>query len=449
MIRSKKLPSVQELEPLVAEPREDLGTEYKDWLDLTRNEHRATLAKAAIALVNHGGGFITLGFEETTSGLQSHDRPSDIPEITQDAVNAAIRRYASPEFHCELHSIPHPTTGVTHPVVVVPGTMTEPVMSKRDCVGVISQNKCYIRKPGPRSEEPQTGEEWRTLLNRCVRAGREDMLEAIRSIVSGRIEPATVALNAIADLRSFSEAARCRWQELTAEEPSDAPPRFPHGCYEMAFSLLGATPANGLATLQERLRQARRIKLTGWTPFLEMGTPEWAPYPHENFVEAWIGRAASDRSPRTASHSDFWRASPDGKLYTIRGYSEDDLDSRPPGQVFDVTLPVWRIGEGVLFALRLAETFQDVEAIAILCRYTGLKGRRLVSVTGDRAVFGDDISQTDEITLELQATPGHLRDNLAEVIHQLLVPLYERFSFFPLPISLVESELAKMAKGRF
>lgn len=114
-----------------------------------------------------------------------------------------------------------------------------------------------------------------------------------------------------------------------------------------------------------------------------------------------------------------------------------------------MTLPVWRIGEGVLFASRLAETFQDVEAIAILCRYTGLKGRRLVSVTGDRAVFGDDISQTDEITLELQATSGQLRDNLAEVIHQLLIPLYERFSFFQLPITLVESELAKMAKGRF
>ena len=44
------MPSIKDLEPLVSEPREDLSVEYKDWLDLTTNEHRATLAKAAIAL---------------------------------------------------------------------------------------------------------------------------------------------------------------------------------------------------------------------------------------------------------------------------------------------------------------------------------------------------------------------------------------------------------------
>ena len=179
------MPSIQDLQPLVTEPREDIGSEYKDRLDLTTNEHRATVPKAAIALVNHGGGFIVIGFEDVAAGLQSHARPAAIPQVTQDAINAAIRRYASPEFHCEMYAVAHPTTGVIHPVIVVPGTMTEPVMSKRDCPGVISQTRCYIRKPGPRSEEPQTGEEWRTLLNRCVRAGRDDMLEAIRSIVSG------------------------------------------------------------------------------------------------------------------------------------------------------------------------------------------------------------------------------------------------------------------------
>ena len=42
--------SIEELQPFITEPREDLATEYKDWLDLTRNEHKATLAKAAIAL---------------------------------------------------------------------------------------------------------------------------------------------------------------------------------------------------------------------------------------------------------------------------------------------------------------------------------------------------------------------------------------------------------------
>jgi hypothetical protein len=443
------MPSIKDLEPLVTEPREDLSVEYKGWLDLTMNEHRAIVAKAAIALVNHGGGFIVLGMADEPAGLASRPRPAAIPEITQDAINAAIRRYATPEFHCEVYVVPHPVTRVVHPIVSIPGTLTEPVMSKRDCLGVIAQARCYIRKPGPRSEEPQTAEEWRILLNRCVRAGRDDMLEAIRSIVSGRVELRAAPLGALQALKAFCAAARARWQVLTANEPEEGPAHFPHGFYEMGFSLVGAVPAAGLADLQDRLRQARRIKLTGWTPFLDMTTPEWAPYPHENFIEAWVGRTLANRLPRTPAHSDFWRASPTGELYTIRGYAEDELENRPPGQVLDITLPVWRVGEGILFAARLAETFAEVEAIAIRCRFTGLNDRSLVSVSGDRAIFGDDVSRTDEIALETLATTEQLRDNLAEVLHQLLTPLYERFAFFRLPIVLVEEELARMSRGRF
>jgi hypothetical protein len=217
----------------------------------------------------------------------------------------------------------------------------------------------------------------------------------------------------------------------------------------MGFSLVGAAPATGLADLQDRLRKARRIKLTGWTPFLEMTTPEWTPYPHENFVEAWVGRTAASGRPRTPAHSDFWRASPSGKLYTIRGYAEDELEKYPSGTAFDITLPIWRVGEGILFAARLAETFVDVEAIGIRCRYTGLNGRALVSVSGDRAICGDDVSRTDDILLQTLATPAQIRDNLAEVLHQLLMPLYERFAFFRLPIVIVEQELGKMARGRY
>lgn len=443
------MPSIKDLEPLVTEPREDLSVEYKDWLDLTINEHRAIIAKAAIALVNHGGGFVVLGMADEPTGLSSRTRPAEIPEITQDAINAAIRRYATPEFHAEVYAVPHPATGAIHPVVSVPGTLTEPVMSKRDCAGVIAQARCYIRKPGPRSEEPQTAEEWRVLLARCVRAGRDDMLDAIRSIVSGRIESREAPPGAIEALDAFCDAARVRWQAVTASEPTDAAPRFPHGFYEMGFSLVGATPAPSLVDLQDRLQSARRIKLTGWTPFLEMNTPEWAPYPHDNFVEAWVGRTAANRKLRTPAHSDFWRASPQGKLYTIRGYAEDELERYAAGEAFDITLPIWRIGEGILFAARLAEAFSDVEAIGIRCRYTGLNGRALVSVSGDRAVFGEDVSRTDEISLQTLATLGQIQDNLAEILHQLLCPLYERFAFFRLPIVMVEQELGRMIKGRY
>ena len=443
------MPSIRELQPLISEPREELGVEYKDWLDLNTNKHKATLAKAAIALANHGGGFIVLGFAEQGSELHSQARPSDIPEITQDAVNAALGRYATPEFHCGMYNVEHPNTNVEHPVITVPGNLTVPVMSRRSCENVIAQNRCYIRKPGPRSEEPQTSEEWRELLNRCLRAGRKDMLEAIRSIVLGRAELQNPAKNALRELQTYCNEARERWEELVTSQPEESPARFPYGYYEMGFSLVGVQSANGLAEVKDRLAVARRIKLTGWPTFLELSRAGLAPYAYENFVEAWVGWSARANSmERDPARCDFWRASTDGKLYTICGYAEDGPEQVQTGEVFDVDLPVWRIAEGLLFASRFAETFDGVNEIAIQCRFTGLNDRRLVSVDKEQE-FPGSISRTDEVTLTGQATPQQVRDNLAEIIHSLLSPLYERFNFFELPFNLVEEELAYLLSRNF
>ena len=444
------MPSIQELQPLISEPREELAVEYKDWLDLTANEHKATLAKAAIALANHGGGFIVIGLAEQGSGLHSQACPPTIPEITQDAVNAAIRRYATPEFHCGMYNVKHPKTNVGHPIITVPGTLTVPVMSKRDHLNVIAQNRCYIRKPGPRSEEPRTAEEWRDLLNRCLRAGREDMLEAIRSIVLGRIEPQNPTLNALSELETYCNDARERWKELTADQPAESPARFPQGYYEMGFSLVGARPANGLTEVNDRLSNARRIKLTGWSTFLEIYAQGKSPYPHENFVEAWVGRpphaAGLECNPE---YCDFWRASTDGKLYTIRGYYEDGLEQIQTGKVFYVNFPVWRIAEGLLFASRFAETFEGADEIAIQCCFTGLNGRRLTNGGHSFDFYVGGVSSTDEVTLTNQVTPQQVRDNLVEILHGLLLPLYERFDFFRLPMNLVEGEISDLLKGHF
>lgn len=438
------MPTIVELIPLLTEPREDLGAEYKDWLDLEENGHRAVLAKAAIALANHGGGFIVLGMAEENGIFVSKPLPRELAYPTQDAVNAAVRRFAAPEFHCEAYSIPHPETGTPHIIVAVPGGMTEPVMSRRDCPGVIVQNRYYIRKPGPRSEEPINQEEWRTLLNRCQRAAREDMLEAI----TGRVEPGQPAPDAWELLQTFCECGRERWEALVADEPADSPSRFPHGQYELSFKLIGGEAAPTLIELRDRMVRAGGIRHTGWAPFLQMTTPEWAPYIHNDLLEAWVGRPArANWRERDSSLCDFWRASRDGNLVTMRGYSEDGHRTGP-GRAIDVTLPVWRVGEGMLFAARLADTFEEISAIAVRCFFTGLRDRTLMSLSGGRAMFDDRVSRTDSIVLTAQLTPEQVRDNLAEALTTLLSPLYERFDFFQLPPALVGEELARMRDNR-
>ena len=440
------MPSEQELLSFITHPREDLYAEYKGWLDLSDNSHKAVLAKAAIALANHGGGFIVIGFPDDGGSPVSSQRPPEIPEITQDAVNSAVKRYSSTPFQCQLYNVEHPKTEVRHPVISVPGNLTAPVMSKRSHPGTIDQNRCYIRKPGPASEEPRTEEEWRTLLDRCIREGRNELLDALRSILHGHVKPSISSSDPLDDLTKFCEAGRERWSELVETEPDRSPARFPHGHYEMGFSLSGAQPLNGLSELKSALHDARRIGFTGWPPFLAMSGNGWGSYPYNDYIE------------RRPNICDFWRASCAGELYTIRGYTEDGLmgshasmPSRhiPAGEVVDLTLPIWRVGEALLFAERFAATFDEVHEIFIYARFTGLQGRKLVSLKLERILLERSVSMTDEIVCVGQETPENVRNNLVEILHRLLSSLYEKFDFYKLEARLVREEIERMRTGRF
>ena len=72
-----------EFQPLVEFPAESPSAEYKDWLDLASTHGRATLAKHAMAIANHGGGHIILGFSRrnSTSSFSpgAHGPPGDHP----------------------------------------------------------------------------------------------------------------------------------------------------------------------------------------------------------------------------------------------------------------------------------------------------------------------------------------------------------------------------------
>jgi predicted HTH transcriptional regulator len=54
---------------LINNLHENLEVEVKNWLNgLQSNDEKATLAKEIIALANHGGGYIFIGFEDEGDG---------------------------------------------------------------------------------------------------------------------------------------------------------------------------------------------------------------------------------------------------------------------------------------------------------------------------------------------------------------------------------------------
>lgn len=441
--------ATDDLKQLFGLEDETLATEFKSWLDLSIAAGRAPLAKAAIALANHGGGTIIIGMREATNQpVCSHPRPEGMPRYTADAVNAAVNRYADPHIHCDVVHLLHPVTGHEHAFVVVPGGHSVPVMAARGTDGEILAQKVYIRKAGPKSEEPFTAHEWRALLDRCVRANRDSLLEAIRGIVHGRSLD-QIAPEEIDRLLEFAEASRDGWKARLEPLPKDDPARFPMGHYEQAFQFLDVRPSADLRGLLDRMRKASEVQLTGWGPFVLLERKPIGPVPVGDVIEAWIGNPR-EGGMRHGRHADFWRARPDGFLYEVRSYDEDFTEKAKPGTSIDLTMPIWRVGETLLYVARLARLFGDDPEISIRIQYTGLKGRRMVSLFGGEYYLSYDRECfVETVRMQGQARASVVEDNLAEVLLPLLKPLYDAFEFAPLNPKMVSAEIAKYRNNRF
>jgi hypothetical protein len=444
------MPKIDDLEPLLAAPAEALNVEFKCWLDLKGDdEHRGLFAKAAIALANEGGGFIVVGYRAQRPDLISEPRPAEIAAYDTDLINNIVRRFASPAFHCNLKLMPDPETGYQHAVVEVPGDFGFPVMSKSGTpANTIRPHLCYMRKPGPESAPPENQADWERLLARCLRNRREDMLDAIRNIVIGGVSAATPAEPSEAEVQeAFVAAARGAWETLIQDLPGDAPARCPLGHYELDYALLGDFPSPSLIELLEKLKLAVAHR-SGSPEFWVPTRDEIEPVPINGTIQCWLGTPAmGERDP---GHVDFWRASPEGRMFLLRGYFED-IGGWPdhrikPGTIFDIRAPIWRVAECLEHARILGSLLAPDQELKVLfrARWYGLEGRQLSSLDPLQAftMRADRIIRQNEFPVERTVDVAQVTDNLPEIILPLLRPFYELFGFFELTMDHVRQTLA-------
>jgi hypothetical protein len=168
-------------------------------------------------------------------------------------------------------------------------------------------------------------------------------------------------------------------------------------------------------------------------------------------IECWIG-PDSDGSYDSPAHHDFWRVSPDGLLFTRRGYSEDGgRDGVKPGTSLDITTPTWRIGEAILEGYYIAQALKAMNANLIIdTSWTELAGRALVSHGNrNRTMFNTCKASQDRYDGRATVPVDSLPDALPEVVFSLLSPLYELFDFFRLPKRLIEEELREMSRNTY
>ena len=436
---------------VLREPRETLDVEIKGWLDIVQdNGHRATLAKAIVALANHGGGLVLIGLTETADGIVADaNRPANLAGYSVDHVNAVVNRYIEPPFHCDVKLGKRPADDLEYPIVVVPGGHQFPVRAARSGPNNegIRENVYYIRRPGPQSEGPQSGQEWDQLLRRCITNARDDLLDRFRVLMAGGA-PAVAAPEAVTDrVWRWYEASEARWQEIANTFPVGASARLSHGHYAVGYQLIHddlkliAGPP-----LLDRL-QAGVVRYTGWPPFWVPHVQGIAPYPHDGNIECTMAHGGQ-ADPGLA---DFWRATPEGQFFILRGFQEDARgEGHEPGTTLELTTPVWRMGEILLHAASMARQFEVPDAKVVFCvRWTGLRGRTLVSHANHLWYDLEDHSARQDV-FQSQATiqADQIADALPEIVDQLLRPFYELFNFFDPPVAFVANELARMRDRR-
>lgn len=440
---------------MLVQPREELEVEIKGWLNLqSSNEDKATLAKALLALANHGGGYVIIGFSEVNASFQAaQGRPATLEHYRQDIVNGIVQKYAEPAFHCTVHLTSDPD-GNVYPIISAPGGHKVPISAKRAGPNneTIQQHAIYIRRGGPASEIPQSAQDWDQLLTRCLDARRDELLNRIRDILSGTIGRPSEDASEAKRLHNWMDTCSSRWKSLTDGLPAGDPRKFPKGYQTFAYAVDGEIRQLCEQDFVEILRSSV-VRHTGWPLWHLPASNDVKPYIFDDAVECWHGR---DNGPfyGDPAHLDFWRISKTGLVFLMRGYEEDGLvaDRRiiSAGTVLDVGLPIWRLGEALLHAERLATNLCDgPTSILFRARYVGLQDRELISIDRRRDIGPGRICRQDNKELVVEADGRLISTQLPELLHALLSPLYALFDFFPLSRSLVNAEVEALRSHHF
>lgn len=166
-------------------------------------------------------------------------------------------------------------------------------------------------------------------------------------------------------------------------------------------------------------------------------------------VEAMLA-ASQDQTPSTA---DFWRVSPEGAAFLLRGYQEDsnELQDLEPGIGLDLILPVWRIAECLLHADRLTTALGCEDGdLEFYVRWMGLEGRYLGGWASPQRVMIRDRyhCRQNEVVSRIRMPIATLSANLVENAKALTMPLFQAFSFFKPPDDLFTGEIERMRGSR-
>ena len=430
------------LSELLVSPQETLDVEIKGWLDLEKNaEHKCIIAKAIIALTNHGGGHIIIGFDEQAGVyVEAPNRPDDLSAYGTDNINSIVKKYIEPALHCEVNIVDN-DQAKPFPIISVTRGATTPVRSKKaapNCSNSIKENVYYIRRPGPESAPPNNGLEWDKLIRRCIVSSKSELINLISNysnVTEGKLQSNV--------LEDWHKESINRWRELCDSLPDGDESSFPDGYYCVSFSVEGFQKQEITEGFREMLRDSV-VRASGWPPFRVSSGDGIGPWPYNDTMECWFGK---DGRLRGTDHSDFWRVSSEGQFFLIRGFQEDasDWQFSDPGCSFIFTFPVIRIAEILLYISSVSKVFGcEGRNIDCLFQWVGLQGRELAKLPESAAYISPDrVAKQDVYNIRLSLSSEKIDLDIDECVYDIVAGLLRVFDLFDLPRITASNQLDK------
>ncbi len=480
------------LQDLINRPTESLSIELKGWIDPNTPEGKYNIVRAAIAMRNHGGGYVLIGFHNDTGEPYTDNIPSNMRRLFhQDNIQRMVSKYSSELFEVKVH---FPIRdGIEFPVIEIGSGVKTPVATKRllkNSQGelLFQKNKVFIRSLEANNTPSTTEATWKDwphivevcfdnreadvgrFVRRHLRALPPELFRAISSLIpqrepneidqtmpQGRPEEELGTLP-IQEKKTetmaleYLQKGATRFDTMVRERNVSLPD---HGSWEVSAVIIGTVPPYSANLSFLNLLDSNNPRYTGWPVWLDsrgFTNKEARPYVFQGVWEAFICDLSLEWGGKDL---DFWRLDPSGKFYLRRALQDDLSESKrapEPMKQLDFGLVILRTAEAIAVALGFAKAMgcsTETTSLSFVFRWTKMKGRELSSWANiDRHMPRGNIAYQDDITFQIIIPLETPSSAIAEYVYPITKTVFEAFNGVEIGISVIEDLTQGLIKRR-
>jgi hypothetical protein len=447
---------------------EGLALELKSWLDPERPEHKAVIVRTLLALRNHGGGVLLIGF--TDNGKPRDDVPSyDVEQrYHPDRIQELVSRYASARFEVEVTLLEYEerryprievSSGIRTPVRV-----TTAIEQVRDGApySLLEAGEIPVRTlmtNGRPSTAACGAADWEQLMQVCFDNREADIGRFIRRHLGG-VAPAVAEL--VAAVKSIptpvDEAVATEFLQLGGERFTEAYARqnllagdlLRCGGREVAL-VISPQPTGFEATGDFLRRIVSSVpRLSTYPPWVDVLSGSGVARQAQVFQGRWESLLHDQNMFDLLT---FALLDPAGRFYERRLLLRDVIARRADrqrrhslGERETLTDVAETLVTGLEFA-RMMRVADEGHLLHWAFRWTGLTGRLVdtwFTASPSYYIAEEDTSPICRVSFAAD-TPAAA---LASMIRQVIAPMFAMFRGYEVPPQQIDETLAEVIERR-